>query len=205
MGKKTKANAYNIIREPLLNLLRVIKEKKLVTNYTTLILLKKITKSIQFASLIAGSRSLELRNILKSKSSFSFFPYFISAFHSSSLISFSVCYVVSLLQYYIYIYFFLFSLNLFLIHNFFYFFFSSSLSLSIPSSTTITQPLTVVIQLPSPCIIHSFVRFLNSLQPLLFRYITAKMERLSRKEEHLVTENWKLGYSNLTHRSRCER
>lgn len=46
-----------------------------------------------------------------------------------------------------------------------------------------------MIQLPSPCIIHSFVRFLNSLQPLLFRYITAKMERLSRKEEHLVTEN----------------
>lgn len=202
MGKKTKANAYNIIREPPLNLLRVIKEKKLVTNYATLILLKKITKSIQFASLIAGSRSLELRNILKSKSSFSFFPYFISAFHSSSLISFSVCYVVSLLQYYIYIYFSIFSKS-FSYPQFFLLFFSSSLS--IPSSTTITQPLTVVIQLPSPCIIHSFVRFLNSLQPLLFRYITAKMERLSRKEEHLVTENWKLGYSNLTHRSRCER
>lgn len=169
-----------------------------------MILLKKITKWIQFASLIAGSRSLELRDILKSKSSFSLFLYFVHLqliiflFHIlfSYIIHHLLYILFSLLQRviltrYIYI-FFLFSLNLFSVHNFFYFFLSSSLSLSLVHYT-ITQPLTVVIQLPSPSnIIHSFVRSLDSPQ------LQEKMERLSREEEHLVTE--KPGYFNLTHR-----
>ena len=169
-----------------------------------MILLKKITKWIQFASLIAGSRSLELRDILKSKSSFSLFPYFvhIQSPHSIYYISFSYplplyhspffTYSLFTTRYFNVIHIYIFSLNLFPVHNFSYFFLSSSLSLSLVHYT-ITQPLTVVIQLPSPSnIIHSFVRSLDSPQ------LQEKMEHLSREEEHLVTE--KPGYSNLTHR-----
>lgn len=202
MGKKTKANAYNIIREPPLNLLRVIKEKKLVTNYATLILLKKITKSIQFASLIAGSRSLELRNILKSKSSFSFFPYFISAFHSSSLISFSVCYVVSLLQYYIYIYISIFSKSFSYPQFFLLFLFLVSFTfhsvIHYNNSTLDRRDSTSIPVYNS--FFRSFLKF--STTTSLSLYHSQNGTSVSKRR----TPGYrKLGYSNLTHRSRCER
>lgn len=202
MGKKTKANAYNIIREPPLNLLRVIKEKKLVTNYATLILLKKITKSIQFASLIAGSRSLELRNILKSKSSFSFFPYFISAFHSSSLISFSVCYVVFLLQYYIYIFFSIFSKSFSYPQFFLLFLFLLSFtfhSLIHYNNSTLDRRYSTSIPVYNS-FFRSFLKF--STTTSLSLYHSQNGTSVSKRR----TPGYrKLGYSNLTHRSRCER